>query len=320
MLRKFFAPIVLCCVVAAVLMVLPAEEVVAQGLVPACPVGEPGCAEAYAPDNYGVCELVQLSNNIVRFLIGLIAVLGALIMVYAGYLLVSSRGNVSQMERAKQMFSNILIGIVIMLSAFLVVNTVMSILVGSNTSLLNWNNIDCGYARDAGTSNVTFDPITTHTNRILSDAEYAVILSSVSSVSLASAAGACTDGNIARIWGNLSSQANCIITQESSCGASPISRSDIGADNNPFSFGAMQINTTVHVIRGCGHLNIPDLNCHDAWGGTDYAARVTNPALYQQCRNALLNNECNMINGRRIYREAGNSWRPWSTARACGLR
>lgn len=292
----------------------------AQGLVPACPVGQEGCAEAYAPDNYGVCELVSLSNNIVRFIIGLIAVLGAIIMVYAGFLLVSSRGNASQMERAKQMFTNILIGMVIMLSAFLVVNTVMSMLVGSNESLVNWNNIDCGYARDAGSANVTFNPIENSDAELSLTRQYVVVMSSFSSATLSSAAGACTDGTIARIWGNLAPQASCIIREESACGSLPVSRSDIGADGNPFSFGAMQINTTVHVIRGCGHLGIPNLNCLDAWSGTDYSARVSNPALYQQCRNALMNNECNMINGRRIFNEAGNSWRPWSTAAACGLR
>ncbi len=122
----------------------------AQGLVPACQVGDASCDNAYAPQNYGTCEIVLLANNVLRFIIGLLSLIATLVFVYAGYLLVLSRGDVSQMQRAKGMFTNVLIGLVIMLSAFLIVNTVMSILVGSDSSLLNWSNIECSYQNESG--------------------------------------------------------------------------------------------------------------------------------------------------------------------------
>lgn len=292
----------------------------AQGLVPSCPAGATSCPEAYHPDNYGACEVVVLANNLISFFIGLIAVVGSIVMVYAGYLLVTSRGNVSQMEKAKSMFTNVLIGVVIMLSAFLIVNTVLGVLVGTDSPILNWNEIKCQYANQAGTPVKGNIVAGLHPNGILSDQEYEIIVSNINPNLLYQTAAACSDGNIQKIWSGLAAQASCIIQHESACGSLPISRSDLGVDGNPFSFGAMQVNTTVHVIRGCQHLAIPDLNCNEAWSGKDYGARVVNQTLYQQCRNALLNNECNMINGRRIYQEAGNSWQPWSTAGSCGLR
>jgi hypothetical protein len=86
----------------------------------------------------------------------------------------------------------------------------------------------------------------------------------------------------------------------------------------------MQINTTVHEVKGCGHLGIPDLDCKAAWQGNSYKGVVVNQDLYKQCVAALLNNECNMINGVRIYNDAvkarGNGWQPWSTASKCGLK
>lgn len=127
-----------------------AADPVKIGLVPACPVGDAACDNAYAPQNYGTCEIVVLANNVLRFVIGLISLFATIIFVYAGYLLVASRGDVSQMQRAKEMFTNVLIGLVIMLSAFLIVNTVMSILVGSDSSLVNWSTIECSYQNKTG--------------------------------------------------------------------------------------------------------------------------------------------------------------------------
>lgn len=319
-------------IIFGVIYVSAGEHVNAQGLVPECPVvGE--CEAAYDPQNYGTCELVALGSNVLRFVIGLVAVIGAIVMVYAGYLLVTSRGNVSAMERAKGMFTNILIGLVIALSAFLVVNTVMQMLVDRDGPLVTWDRVECSYANETGqatgvsvrlgqyTSNLTFDAVGNVVTIVGGGGGGGGTIAGPSVNELRAAAGACSPALITRIWGAaLAGDAQCIIREESACGSLPISRTDRGADGNPFSFGAMQINTTVHPVRGCQHLGIPDLNCPSAWAGTDYAARVVNPALYQACRSALLNNECNMIVGTRVYRERRNSWAAWSTAGACGLR
>lgn len=291
----------------------------AQGLVPACRVGDPNCANAYNPDNYGACELVQLANNIISFGIALSSIIMTIILVYAGYLLVTSGGNAGTIKKAKGMFTNIVIGLLILLSSFLIVNTILIMLVGGSPSagkILQWNNIPCSYSYEAGEA--TRVAITL--KRYMNNLDFQEFVSeNINPDLITSSAGVCTSGDIGKVWGSLAGAANCIITNESACGATPVSRSDIGADGNPFSFGAMQINTTVHVIRGCGSLGIPDLDCKDAWSGKDYGAHVTNQSLYKQCVSALMNPECNMINGRRIYQEAGNSWRPWSTARGCGL-
>ena len=300
------------------------NDTLVSGLVPACPAGDPSCAEStpYGPDNYGACEVASLANNIFSFIIGLGATIATLVFVYAGFLLVTSQGNVGQIGRAKTLFTNVAIGIVLLLSAGLIVNTIMSVLLGSSSPLLNWDQIPCSYSYKAGQpSQVSLNFGPNANNLQMSDSAYQSIVSNIDPNLLNASAGSCSDGTIGRVWGNLASQANCIITHESACGASPISRTDYShVDGNPFSFGAMQINTTVHRVTGCSDLGISDLNCADAWSGTNYSAHVVNPSLYEACRAALLNPECNMRNGLRIYREAGNSWRPWSTASTCHLR
>jgi len=272
----------------------------------------------YSPDGYGSCEFVSTVNNVIQFLIRISALLAVLVFIYAGFIMVSARGDSTLIEGAKKLFANVLIGFVILLTAFLIINTIIGILVGGASGGLTWQKIECEYANKSADAIDVSVELDVHEGLTIAEAE--AIISTYDPVLLAASAGVCTDGKIAEIWGSLANAANCIITEESACGALPISRSDIGADGNPFSFGVMQINTTVHEVKGCGHLGISDMRCLDAWSGSNYNATVSNVSLYNACRDALLNPECNMINGRRIYREAGNSWRPWSTASLCGLR
>ncbi len=303
-----------------ILFLVPIFTFAQEGLVPSCPVGDVSCTEAYHPDNYGICELVALSNNILRFVIGLLALVATVALVYRGYQLVVSQGNPSVLAKTKDLIVSLLIGVTIMLSAFLIVNTVMGILVGRDNPILNWNNFSCTYANSTATPSRELPEIKEHPNGILTMEEITYVVQTYGiNISSYSSAAACDMAAIQQVWGSLASQASCIISKESACGATPISKTDIGADKNPFSFGAMQINTTVHVVQGCQSLGIQNLDCKSAWSGRNYDARVINASLYQQCANALLNNTCNMINGKRIYQEAGNSWRPWSTAKSCGL-
>ncbi len=299
------------------------EVVSAQGLVPACPAGQPGCAEQYAPENYGYCEAVVLFSNVLRFIVAITAIIVAIIVVYAGILFTTSRGNPTTIAKGKAMFVNAVIGLVIAMTAYLIINTILAVLLGQNNVFVQWRPLQgCSYQNQTGVP--TYDITTQSHPGVLMDEEGNPIYSDnyvggAMNDLLLDASGACDDELLSNYWGSQAGNAQCIITAESACGSSPISRTDIGADNNPFSFGAMQINTTVHNISGCSHLGIADLNCRDAWSGRNYDAVVVNEGLYQDCAAALSNNECSMINGMRIYGEAGNSWSPWSTAKGCGL-
>jgi len=312
------------------------------GIVPACRVGDQECDNAYDPSNYGVCEVVELANNILRFIIGLVSVFAAIAFVFAGFKLVVSQGNPAQIQAAKSLFTNILVGLLLLLAAYTIVNTIMGVLVGGNATLTNLGQVNCKYSNAPGAarSDLPTQRIDTegmspeNLNQPVTQAGGTIIFRDGSSMVLGGntgdmmgvpyggGAGACDPNAIGRIWGpQLTGAVQCIIRDESACGASPISRIDVSrVDGNPFSFGAMQINTTVHEVRGCGHLGIQDLRCLDAWTGVDYQARVTNLGLYRACQAALFNNECSLINGRRIYQEARNSFRPWTTAAGCRLR
>lgn len=104
-----------------------------------------------SPDGYGLCEFVDLVNNLMLFIIGLLGLLAVIVLMYAGFVMVTSRGNSGVIQQAKGYFANLLIGAAIMFAAYLIVNTVLTILLVSGSSALGWETVSCSYANQAGT-------------------------------------------------------------------------------------------------------------------------------------------------------------------------
>jgi hypothetical protein len=77
-----------------------------------------------------MCNIVTLTNGLIQWLIGFLFVLFAIIIAYAGFGLVTSGGNSHAMDEAKGRFTNAIIGLIIVLAAWLVVDTIMRGLVG----------------------------------------------------------------------------------------------------------------------------------------------------------------------------------------------
>jgi hypothetical protein len=97
----------------------------AGGLVPDCP--DKGC---------GWGELMVLVNNVIKFLLFTIATpLVALILVYAGWLYLSSGGSSENIVKAKKILLNVVVGYVIGLAAWLIVRTIVTSL-GVDPALL----------------------------------------------------------------------------------------------------------------------------------------------------------------------------------------
>jgi hypothetical protein len=92
------------------------------------------------------CHLVELGNNLIKWLIGLVMMLFAVLAVWAGFGLVTSGGNPSALQDAKSRFTNAFIGLLIVLSAWMVVDTLMRGLVGNGGNFTGagpWSQIQC---------------------------------------------------------------------------------------------------------------------------------------------------------------------------------
>ena len=99
-----------------------ASPVYAAGLVPCGGTNEHEC---------GLSDLIGMANGIEAYLLYIGVFVGVLMISYAGFTLVISQGNESAMETAKSRVWNVAVGFVIILLAFLIVNTVLTVLTGN---------------------------------------------------------------------------------------------------------------------------------------------------------------------------------------------
>ena len=104
----------------AVLLVAPLVAG-ARGLVPCGGYGEEEC---------GLKHIFIGINGIVQFLLMIGVFYGILMVSLAGFKLVMSQGNEGAVEEAKTRMTNVIIGFVIMLTAYLIVSTVLNVLTG----------------------------------------------------------------------------------------------------------------------------------------------------------------------------------------------
>jgi hypothetical protein len=93
------------------------------------------------------CDLVKMANEIIKWLMGILMILFAFLMVKAGLGLVISGGNESALSAAKDSLKNALIGFVIVLAAWLIVDTLMrGLLPGGQGELRGfgpWSTVQC---------------------------------------------------------------------------------------------------------------------------------------------------------------------------------
>jgi Type IV secretion system pilin len=89
------------------------------------------------------CDLVKMINEIIKWLFGIIFLIFAVLMLMAGFGLVTSGGDTSAVSAAKSKFQNALIGILIVMAAWLLVDTMMKGLIKGN----NGNLVDAGFTK-----------------------------------------------------------------------------------------------------------------------------------------------------------------------------
>ncbi len=107
-----------------------------------------GCTGA----DCSTCNVVSMANGLIQWVIGFLFVLFAGLMAWAGFGLVTSNGNSHALDEAKGYFVNAVVGFVIILSAWLIVDTIMRGLVGNSgnrgsvqtvTGWLFWTDVQC---------------------------------------------------------------------------------------------------------------------------------------------------------------------------------
>lgn len=71
---------------------------------------------------------IAFAAGLINFLISMLGVVAVIALVYVGFKMVTSRGDTGAWKNAKNMFTNVVIGIIIILGAWVAVDTVLKIL------------------------------------------------------------------------------------------------------------------------------------------------------------------------------------------------
>ncbi|MES2966936.1 MAG: NlpC/P60 family protein [Patescibacteria group bacterium] len=113
------------------------------------------------------CNVVSMANGLITWLIGILFVIFAVLLAIAGVRLVASAGNHHALDEAKSTFTNAIIGFMIILAAWLIVDTIMRALVGTDgnpgqivangtaSGYLFWSEVQCQEYIEPGYRSVT---------------------------------------------------------------------------------------------------------------------------------------------------------------------
>jgi len=118
------------------LLLLTIGSAQAAGLVPCGGHGEPDCT---------FCHLFVMINNIVQFIIfRLVPVVAVLMLVIGGTIFFFAGAKPDLLMHAKGIITSTIIGLVIVFSAWVIVNTILTKLgIIDTPSILEWYNINC---------------------------------------------------------------------------------------------------------------------------------------------------------------------------------
>lgn len=296
-----------------------AANTVFQPIIPdtgvcSCPGGAPdlGCA-------------FQVAQNLLNDAIAVGILIAVLIIAYAGILFIFSPTNPENRSRARAVLTNAIVGLIIVLAGWLVVDFVMKIVYdgpgGAAGKFGPWNEIltqgnppNCFTAQQVqqlyqgGPSGSQLGDVPSGSGAPSPTATKTVQGSGACNIPQS---GNCAPSNLAA-FGSAAQQASEICWAESRGVVNVPSGSD-RMRNDPrhrsFSFGLFQINLTAHKVAG--------LDCPSAFNGTNYSATVKNEALYQQCVAAAETASANIAVAVQMKQQSG--WGQWSTASECRL-
>ena len=109
--------------------------------IPALLFAQAGIPKQIVPCNgvdCRVCDLATLAQNLINTGIFIVIFLSAILFAYAGFLYLTNEA-IGEQKRARDMFGSVAIGLVILLAAWLVVDTLMKSVLGG--SFGPWNNV-----------------------------------------------------------------------------------------------------------------------------------------------------------------------------------
>jgi len=97
------------------------------------------------------CDFGQLAKNIIDFLVYLVFPLAAIMIVVGGITIMTAGGSTERVAKGKEMVTAAVVGLLIALLAWLIIDTIIKMLIGApeggGTAIIKgfgpWNKINC---------------------------------------------------------------------------------------------------------------------------------------------------------------------------------
>lgn len=105
------------------------------GIVPQCAFG--GGTGPYCQ----ACDVVKLVNNLIAFAVYFSAFIATIMFAYAGFLYVTAASNPENINKAKSIFGKVLLGFVFVLTAWLIIDIILSTFTNKNFGF--WTDLKC---------------------------------------------------------------------------------------------------------------------------------------------------------------------------------
>jgi hypothetical protein len=92
----------------------------------------------------GFCDMIVVGVNVIDIMMEAAALIVLIMLIWGGFLMITSAGSQSKYEEGKKKITSAIIGLIITLAAWAIVNTLfMAIAAISGASEITWNNIKC---------------------------------------------------------------------------------------------------------------------------------------------------------------------------------
>ncbi len=91
--------------------------------------------------NCTICDLADTAQNVVNSGIYILVFLLSVFFMYAGWLYVTAGGSMDAAKRARSIFTNVAIAVVLIVSSWLIIDVFMKTLLNQGSSFGPWNKI-----------------------------------------------------------------------------------------------------------------------------------------------------------------------------------
>ena len=295
-----------------------------------CDTAVSGASGASAPSSAAAWGcILQTIQNLTSFAASFATIIIAVFIALAGFSYMTSGANAEKRQLANKRLINAVIGLLITLCAFLLVDSILKVIYDPSTAKFGpWNSI-------LG-SNSGQDCLAVHNPPAALPALFGAAAGSNGSggagqggpttVPAPNTNNSCSVSALSGVFGSQAAMMSCVTRYENgSCNPSAPSGTDIGADGNSVSYGLFQVNISANNLSSypaCeAAVNNAPLNCTSAFNtpyvgaSSHFTTRVlpNQQGLFNTCVRAASDPTCNEQAAKDLLNKSGGSLGPWGT-------